>query len=551
MRIALSALLLMVVLPAIACAAPDDLAARTVILVNARQPESVALGEFYAEQRGIPRTNLVALSMPAEETITWSTFVDTIWQPLQDELLRRGWLEGFLADKLDPLGRRRSGITGHKLAYLVVCRGTPLRIEHDPTTVDPRAEARLQSEFRTTAAAVDSELTLLAQNNPSHLGFLPNPLFNTPQAAEVSAELVVKVTRLDGPSDAAARHLVTSALEAERQGLIGRYYVDLGGPHPNGDRWLEATRDMLKDLGYFGDVQSGSGTFEVTDRFDAPVLYFGWYTGTANGPFVRPDFRFPPGAIALHIYSFSAATLRSPTQGWCGPLVAHGVAATFGNVFEPYLEFTIRPQLLLKALAAGKTLGDAAYFATPALSWQTVVIGDPLYCPFKVSLDDQINRLAELPATLAGYVIARRVAVLDSLGLDDEARALLARGQRDFPSLALALTVARYELKHGKPAAAIAALGFVARLPRLAPGDWPLVRLAAEIVVANGTAREALPLFELLVRAGAPTPEEQLRVLGEARRVADAAGDLSRSLEFARMAAGLAPKPAEADAAKK
>ncbi|MBX3736639.1 MAG: TIGR03790 family protein [Candidatus Didemnitutus sp.] len=535
---------LLVLLATVAHAAADDLAARTVVLVNARQPESVALGEFYAAKRGIPAANLIALPMPAEETITWRTFVDFIWQPLQDELLRRNWLEGYLSEKLDALGRRRAALTGHKLAYLVLCRGTPLRIDNDPTTFDERMASRLQKEFRTTGAAVDSELALIAQNNPPNLGPLQNPLFGAQRASEISAELVVKTARLDGPSDSAARNLVTSALEAEQQGLLGRYYVDLGGPHANGDRWLEATRDQLVNLGFPGDVQSGSGMFDVTDRFDAPVLYFGWYAMTVNGPFARPDFRFPPGAIALHIHSVSAASLRTTTDYWCGPLLAHGVTATFGNVFEPYLEFTIRPQLLLAELARGKTLGDAAWFATPALSWQTIILGDPLYRPFKVGLDEQVRNLANVPHTLAGYAIARKVIVLDRLGLDDEARELLARGMREQPSVPLALAAARYEIAHNRPAAAVAVLAFMPNLPPASSGEWPLVKLAAELVAAHGTAREALPFFELLVRSNAPTPDAQLRALQEARRVADAAGDMTRSLEFARRAAGLLPAAA-------
>jgi len=541
MKSLLRTLALWLLLTGVTRAAADDLAARTVVLVNSRQPESVALGEFYAAKRGIPATNIVALPLPPEETITWRTFVDFIWQPLQDELLRRGWLEGYLSEKLDPLGRRRAALTGHKLAYLVLCRGTPLRIDNDPTTFDERAASRLQKEFRTTSASVDSELALIAQNNPPNLGPLQNPLFGASRASEVSSELVVKTARLDGPSDAVARRLVTSALAAEQQGLIGRYYVDLGGPHASGDRWLEATRDQLVNLGFPGDVQSGSGRFDVTDRFDAPVLYFGWYTMTADGPFVRPDFRFPPGAIALHIHSVSAASLRTSTDYWCGPFLAHGVTATFGNVFEPYLEFTIRPQLLLAELARGKTLGDAAWFATPALSWETIIVGDPLYRPFKVGLDEQVRNLAQVPPSLAAYAIARKVIVLDRLGLEDEARELLVRSQREQPSVPLALAVARFEIAHNRPAAAIAALAFMPNLPAASSADWPLIKLAAELVAAHGTAREALPFFDLLVRSTAPTPDAQLRALQEARRVADAAGDMTRSLEFARRAAGLLP----------
>lgn len=524
-------------------AAADDLAARTVILVNSRQPDSVELGEFYATQRAIPRANIVALPLPAEESITWRTFVDQVWQPLQDELHRRQWLQGSLSEQLDPLGRRKSALTGHRLAYLVVCRGTPLRIHDDPTAIDPAAAARLPEQFRRNQAAVDSELSLLAQGPQSPLGFVANPLFRAKSTPDISAEFVVKVARLDGPTAGDARSLVTSALTAERQGLIGRSYVDLGGPHPAGDRWLEAVRERLVDLGFFGEVERTGRMFELADRFDAPVLYFGWYGGAVNGPFQRDGFRFPPGAIALHIHSFSAATLRSTTEQWCGPLVARGAAATFGNVFEPYLELTLRPDLLLEQLAAGATLGDAAYFATPVLSWQTIVLGDPLYRPFRVSLADQLTRLAELPASLAGHALARQAAVLDRLGLIDEARALFARGMRESPSLALALAAARFELAQKNPSGAVAQLGFVARLPAVSSADWPLVRAAGEFVAANGAARDALPIYQLLARAKAPSLDAALQVLADARRLADATGNLALSLEFAQKTVELTPPP--------
>ncbi|MBA3849207.1 MAG: TIGR03790 family protein [Opitutus sp.] len=523
--------------------AADERAQRTVVLVNSRQPESVELGEFYLRQRGIPSANLLALPMPEAESITWREFVDQVWQPLQDELHRRRWLEGSLSDQLDPLGRRRSALTGHRLAYLVVCRGTPLRIHDDPTTIDPAQAARLPEPFRHNQAAVDSELSLLAQVPPPALGFLPNPLFRAKQAPDISAEFVVKVARLDGATAADARSLVTSALEAERHGLIGRYYIDLGGPHPVGDRWLESARAQLTALGFFGDAEHTGATFGAADRFDAPAIYFGWYASSVNGPFLRDGFRFAPGAIALHIHSYSAATLRNPNEQWCAPLIARGAAATFGNVFEPYLELTLRPDLLLEQLAAGATLGDAAYFATPALSWQGVIVGDPLYRPFGVSLTDQIAQLPDLPPGLAGHAIARQVAVLDRVGLVDEARALFARGMRECPSLALALARARFELAQGNPAAAVGELGFVARLPAVSPADWALVRAAGELIAANGSAREALPVYQTLIRAKAPSNEAALQVLADARKLADAIGDMALSLEFARRATELAPPP--------
>jgi uncharacterized protein (TIGR03790 family) len=419
----------------------------------------------------------------------------------------------------------------------------PLRVHEDPTVAEPLVAARVPEQFRRNQAAVDSELALLAQGPAPAVGFQVNPLFNVARAADVSAQLVVKVARLDGPTWADARALVTSALEAERRGLIGRYYVDLGGPHAVGDRWLDDARARLADLGYFGDVERSPAVLGLADRFDAPAFYFGWYAGAVTGPFLREGFRFPAGAIALHIHSYSAATLRSATEQWCGPLIARGAAATFGNVFEPYLELTLHPDLLLARLAAGDALGDAACFATPVLGWQGVVVGDPLYRPFRVGLEQQVARAAELPAALAGYVHARQVAVLDRLGLQEEARAVLVRGLRDQPSLPLALAAARFEIARGEPAAAVRHLGFAALLREVAPADWPLVRAAGELIAAHGSAREALPVYQLLGRAPAPSREALVAVLTDTRRLADAVGDLGLSLALARRIAELTPLP--------
>lgn len=361
--------------------AADDLAARVVILANAREPESVALAEFYAAQRGIPAANIVALPLPGDEGITWRQFIDQVWQPLQDELYRRGWLEGTPSTLLDRYGRKRYAFTNHRLSFLVTCRGVPLRIFEDPALPPPTV--RLDGQFKKTEGAVDSELSLLAWGNYDPVGPLPNPLFAHTGPQTLDAALVIKVSRLDGPTWEDARRLVTSALAGERAGPAGRYYVDLGGPHPEGDTWLKRAEATLRELGLAGAVESTPATFAADAPFDRPLFYFGWYAADCTGPFLQPGFAFPPGAVAEHIHSYSAQTLRSATSGWVGPLVARGVTATVGNVFEPDLNLLHRPDLLVAALARGQNFGDAAYYALPALSWQAIAVGDPLYRPFR------------------------------------------------------------------------------------------------------------------------------------------------------------------------
>ena len=518
-------------------------AARVVILANSRQPDSVRLAEFYADKRAVPHANIVALPLPEAESITWREFIDQVYQPLQDELYRRGWLEGTSTSLLDALGRRRYAFTGNRIAYLVVCRGVPLRIFNDPTLPVGRAAPRARSQFNTNEAAVDSELSLLAQSGYELTAMIANPLFANEQPSSFEAEMVVKVARLDGPTWESARHLVTAALEAEGRGLLGRYYVDFMGPDAEGDKWLEAVTTQLQDLGFDGDTERTAATFGADARFDAPVLYFGWYVGSLNGPFAVENFTFPPGALALHIHSYSAQTLRSDSQGWCGPLVARGVTATVGNVFEPYLGYTHRPNYLLRALSQGKTFGEAAYYSLPALSWQAVTIGDPLYRPFKVSLEEQERSMSALPLTLAPYAVMRRANLLLHQGNKAEAVITIQEALLRQPSLPLGLFLARLKLADGDPKSAVSALKFVSLLKQFRLEEWSLAREIAAVLAAHDARPAALQVYLVLTMTKAPTPEARKALLTEARNTADAAGDLQLSLDFARQLVELAAPP--------
>ncbi len=525
--------------------AADDLAARVIVVANSRQPESVALARFYAEQRSIPEANIVALPMPEGETVTWREFVDQVFLPLQDELIKRGWISAIPSSLLDGFGRRRGTFTGHRISYLVTCRGVPLRIHHDPTVGEKPPAALAGSQFTTNQAAVDSELGLLAQGNMPATGFVPNPLYAKDRPASFEAEMVVKVSRLDGPSWEAAQRLVLSALEGERCGVAGRYYVDLKGARDEGDQWLESARQQLDELGFDGSIERTGETFAADARFEAPVFYFGWYAANLNGPFRREDFRFPAGAVAMHIHSYSAATLQSPDGGWSGPLVARGAAATVGNVFEPYLQFTHRPHLLLRALARGRNFGDAACYALPVFSWQTIAVGDPLYRPFALGLEAQEESISELPPALAPYVAIRRARLLLRRDRPAEAVAVLQAAMERSPGLALMLALGRAHDAAGDRARAVATLSAAAPLREFRGEYWPQGREIARELAALGAAAPALQIFSVLAKSPAPTPEALRALLAEARTLADKSGDLARSIEFNRLLnEASAPSPA-------
>ena len=500
---------------------PGPLAERVIIVANANQPDSLALAEAYADARGIPRGNIAALPMSGAEAVDWPTFTREIFNPLQAWLLAHHWLDAIPMDLHDEAGRRKLVVSGHRISFLVVCRGVPLRLVGSPgrpPDLPPTAPAQL----RTAKAAVDSELTLLARSGSRRDGFLPNPLFQRPAPAAAELGAVVRVTRLDGPSATAARTLITQTLAAEERGLIGRAYVDLRGPHALGDRWLEATAEHLAREGWDVAVDRKPTTLQPGDRADAAAWYFGWYDSGISGPFAAPDFRFPAGAVALHLHSASAASLRHEDGGgWCGPLVSRGVSATFGNVHEPYLEYTHRPDLLVQSLTAGATLGEAAYEAMPVLSWQSVVIGDPLYRPFAVTPAAQWERRHRLSPAEAAHVVLREVRRLDLAGRGEAATRLLEAATREAPSLALVLAQARRWDAAGGPPAGRRALPFVRQIREVPATERGLV---AELARTLGPGGESLALWTTLLAQAAPA-EARRSWLREAAAAADAAGD--------------------------
>lgn len=358
---------------------------RVLVVANSIDPGSQLVALHYCQRRGIPEGNIVLLPLAVTETISWREFVDTVWEPLAEELGRRGWIRWLESDERDVAGRRVRLATQHAISYLVLCRGVPLRISHDATLVEVPAssdQGNLQ-KASVNSASVDSELAVLPRARPPLISFVANPLFENRVPTRGQLDSVLRVARLDGPSVEEAMALVDGALKAEAEGLQGGACVDIGGPYPDGDLWFSSVAAQLEKAKIPTLVDREPATFPAESKVGAPALYFGWYAADLNGPFGREGFRFAPGAIAYHLHSFSGTTLRSRTQGWAGPLVARGAAVSFGNVYEPYLPLVTRPDLLLRALLQGKTLGEASAYAQVGYSWQCVTLGDPLYRPFK------------------------------------------------------------------------------------------------------------------------------------------------------------------------
>lgn len=536
-RALLAVIALLAVFMETGCAGKDFAGPESVVVVaNTAFPESLELARYYMERRGIPDENLIARWFPKEEGIDRETFERQVYSPLKSELVDKGWIDAMPFDSVNDAGRRVFVSSGHRIGYLVLMYGLPLRIEHDPQWIEERRMRELPEAFHWTRASVDGELALLVRDRAPRSGYVPNPYFGQALGEERFADReLVKVLRLDGPSPGSVRQLIDSALEAERDGLRGRVYIDSGGPYPQGNQWLEQAAASFESSDWPVTVDGPGGLFPLEARFESPAVYLGWYMSHPTGVFERDGFRFAPGAIAVHIHSYSAPTVRRPGNYWSTFLIGAGVAGTVGNVSEPYLQLTHHLDRMAEGLEAGLPWGEVVYHALPALSWQAVAFGDPLYRPMAVSLEEQVVQARKRRDILSDQVLVRRANQWRREGEEGRAIRLLEDAWLESPSLPLALELNRLESAAG---ASREGVRWIEETPVGDGSDPDLIGAEIEAITllqAGGRREMALDRVEAVLEAYLPLdPELEVYLLEKALAWAEAEEQRLRVNDWSR-----------------
>ena len=196
-------------------------------------------------------------------------------------------------------------------------------------------------------------------------------------------------------------------------------------------------------------------------------------------------------------------------------MIRAGVTGVAGQVAEPYIDSAVRPDILFPAYLAGFNLAEAFYLAMPSLSWQTIVVGDPLCAAVQgvpiapADLDPPIDPETELPSKYA----ARRLATFDSKMKPEVAKLFLRSESRmarddtsgarealerlvavdDHSTLAWHLLGTMYERSKEYPKARAAYQKLIDQDPKDAIA---LNNLAYLLAVNEGKPAEALPLAE-------------------------------------------------------
>ena len=547
----------------LACACcPAEAAAQSganvLIVVNEASAVSVRVGEYYAARRGVPTSQVLRIKVQEADEVSRRDYERAIEGPVAQWLAREQAQDRIL--------------------YIVLTKGVPLRIQGSVGRSG-------------TVASVDSELALLYRRmtgtSVTALGQVQNPYYLGEQPLSEARPYthrthdVFLVTRLDGFTAEDVIRLVDRGIEPKANGrfvLDGRAALD-----DPGNEWLRAAARRLESGG-LGSMTLIDLTSRILDGEPDVIGYYSWGSTDPSRRARTSGARFLPGAIGAMFVSTDARTFAEPPAAWTigdweqrtsyfagspqsltGDLVRDGITGAAGHVAEPYLDGSVRPQILFPAYAAGFNLAEAFYLSIPSLSWQTVVVGDPLCAPFprQVSFPDPIDRgldaATETPTIFAGRRLRALLAPTsktEALQAFMRAESRLARAERGAaraaleeavrlqPTLVQAQLVLASLLEESSEWDG--AIGCYRRVLETSPNDiGALNNLAYALAVRKGLPGDGLPLAERAYTLTAAVPAARPSVADTLGWIRHLLGNDREALRLIAEAVRLAPDTAE------
>ena len=468
---------------------------QTYLLVNSNVEDSEKIAFYYSEKRGVPLENILRLDITDKETISIDEYVNQIHNPLLKLLLDRKVVDGLIDPSRDEVNRLKMSIVSHSIDYLILTKGIPLKFTR-PMDENVLPKSYINS-LKKDQSSVDSEISAMLFNRFHPLdGYVPNALFSKSISSQRKSP-ILRVSRLDAPKLESVFRLIDDSIRAENNGLMGRAYFDLGGPYKEGDEWLKESAKIAQSLNFDTEIEVSKEHFNFSHRLDAPAIYMGWYLSKINEPWKNQRISIPVGSIGYHLYSFSASSLKSRNQAWVPGLIENGFSASFGYVYEPFLSLTVRPNLFLEALGDGYSLAEAYYYANPAISWQSILIGDPLYRPFKKDRDKELHKEVKLPFYNYRY-LNQYNEDLKSLGIEKaifNAKANL----KDHFSYALLLKLSEVLISEQRIDESIELLKTVSYEKNVKIEEVVIVSLIADLLNEYGYSKRSLKLYHNLI----------------------------------------------------
>ncbi len=362
-------------------------ASNVLVLYNADSPEGIEIADYYAQTH--PGVTLLGLNgVSTAEEVGQAHYLDVI----------RPQVLAGLTDDID---------------VIVTTKGLPLRIKNtapNPGTYEGwRGEAfgvPIVDSWWKSYSSLESELTRIdlidsadmmgdqaAFLSPPSFPFATdhqasNPYFNSTQAFDrdnPAVEGMRLAARLDAFTVDDVKGMIDRAQTAFS--LPTQQFVilddDPTAPATGVDRMVQLGFNVLEPLDH-------KFVYDPTDAdiIDAPLPVIGLVShgSHAAGPGYIDNLRFElaDGAVfhtweSFNAYSFVEGNNKYG-QGLVGEWIAAGGTAALGHVHEPTASAAkvANEDIFWQRLLSGSTLAEAAWAATPQLSFVNTLIGDPL-----------------------------------------------------------------------------------------------------------------------------------------------------------------------------
>ena len=380
------------------------IASNVLVVYNNAETQGKEIAEHYLFKR--PGAYLLSIDIPGSarlgaygEEIARDNYEQYIRNPIKD------WLDAN---------------SNKDIRYVVLTKGVPLKIK--------RTSGSILNE-----ASVDSELSLIYSDynkiydsktatsleNPYYYYkfdndnlfkadglkylFQPNYFYNY-YWVNPTAQFKINylVTRLDGYAVADVKDMIDRAVATKKDnyywilddgGKAGSDYDRMMGANPYlvlNNKWAKTV--LEQDLGLANYVVYEDAQKPIysnpKDPQGAVIAYIGHgkYDGCPNNCITDLfNFNLAPGALYSSYESFNAWGFHDKDQQptntdhtQVGEWIAIGGSGGVGNIYEPYANTIANEAIWMPAYAAGYPLADAFYMSLPQLSWNQVVIGDPL-----------------------------------------------------------------------------------------------------------------------------------------------------------------------------
>ena len=346
-----------------------------LVVVNEQSADSLKLGQYYLEKRGIPERNLCRISVPpGVHNISLSDFEREIRQPIREYIAEHG--------------------LNRQVQYIALCMNAPTRVNENESVT-----ASLFYGFKNAP-----------QNPPCRLpGNTFNPYFHAERAfannLSESGKPRYLVMMITAPTLEEAKALIDRGVASDGTAPAGTFYLI----KPPSDRERNVRYKAFDEVLFAGRFMPGFPRCVTAEQNVLTGLddVMGYMTGLSSHPdWFWSTNAFLPGAIADHMTSMGGV-LPVPRHGQGSLLewITAGATASYGTVAEPCAFPQKFPDpMAFFYYARGFNLIES-YWMSVASPYQGLFVGEPLACPYVESPTVEVNNLKP------GQVVAGIVTV--------------------------------------------------------------------------------------------------------------------------------------------